>query len=577
MLLLKYAQQRFPREIRPPRLIWFGNDTIRMGSNMLPPSFQRWDSKQFSRLAITGLESFPTKLTKNNSIVVAMYPERMSGNLHRHLSSNIMGYSPMAPTGTGLSSANVKHIPTQEEVAMAGGVWAPTSAKRDKIAELRVGLLDGQESLDDAATMDQLLDLHLADGMKLIAKVTDAGLDVTTNQDGAVMEDDTPVIAEFLLWLNNQLDQSRRVGDSTERIDVNQTQLEASLQIVNAKLNNILEKLPPSTQSLNRIRDFLDPASVKEDELTAVIEKSSEIDVHGLDRDKAVFQEATIRYRLLLVKAAVDLVEKSWKMLTTVSDADIDRAAVNGLPMAPQVDTVCINDVYKFLESYAKGSCSERVTAAWKLLDRDGDGRLDENEMNNVAFLCLGAEQSALVALFQDALDAYPVRVPPIDDDVTVPSTNSDRVNNDVPAPKGWRQRRIETSTKKTLSRMFEKSCKNHFTDEVEINHRLRCIYAWADKAHQNNNLESIMVDADGWSGRKRFVELSPKISEAEFREVQKLHFTHLDRIGSEIVKSFREDLWVMQGKGRDRRVLVRDSLLFLTVVTLVDIAILAL
>ena len=80
-----------------------------------------------------------------------------------------------------------------------------------------------------------------------------------------------------------------------------------------------------------------------------------------------------------------------------------------------------------------------------------------------------------------------------------------------------------------------------------------------------------MLVDDHGWSGRKRYVELSPKISESEFREVQDIHFTHLNRIGSEILTSFREDLWVLQGKGRERKELVRNSILFLSVVSIVD------
>ena len=123
---------------------------------------------------------------------------------------------------------------------------------------------------------------------------------------------------------------------------------------------------------------------------------------------------------------------------------------------------------------------------------------------------------------------------------------------------------------------MLDKAILKHFDDEVETPHRLRCIYAWAEKAHQDNKLQSIMVDAEGWSDRKRYVELSPKISLAEFREVQQEHFTHLDRIGTEILKSYREDLWVLQGKGRERKELIRDSALFMTAVSVADYLILA-
>ena len=63
-----------------------------------------------------------------------------------------MGYSPMSP-GEVSSSSNVKRIPTQEEVSLSGGVWAPTSAKRDKLGELKTALEDKHESLDDVATV----------------------------------------------------------------------------------------------------------------------------------------------------------------------------------------------------------------------------------------------------------------------------------------------------------------------------------------------------------------------------------------------------------------------------------------
>ena len=219
------------------------------------------------------------------------------------------------------------------------------------------------------------------------------------------------------------------------------------------------------------------------------------------------------------------------------------------------------------MEASASGTCSDRVTAAWNLLDRDEDGLLDEKEMNEVAFLCLDVEKAALINLLTEALEAYPCRAP-------LPEIGNE---DQLPVPKGWRQRRKEKTTKKKLLKMFQLTCKNHFRDEVEVNHRLRCIYAWAEKADQDNKIESVLVDADGWSGRKRYVELSPKISEAEFREVQEIHLTHLDRIGSEILKSFREDLWVAQGKRRERKDLARDCFLFLSVVSAIDYVILLL
>jgi hypothetical protein len=108
------------------------------------------------------------------------------------------------------------------------------------------------------------------------------------------------------------------------------------------------------------------------------------------------------------------------------------------------------------------------------------------------------------------------------------------------------------------LTKTFKATLACHFCDQVETPHRLQCIYAWADKSHQSNKLESNIVhSSDDWGaassivGRKRYVELLPKISYTEFRNEQANHFPHLDKIGEEIVMSFKEDLWVMQGKRR--------------------------
>ena len=109
------------------------------------------------------------------------------------------------------------------------------------------------------------------------------------------------------------------------------------------------------------------------------------------------------------------------------------------------------------------------------------------------------------------------------------------------------------------------------FSDEIEMPHRLRCIYAWADKTHQGNNVESVLIEASGWSGRKRYVELPPKISLNEFREAQQIHLAHLDRVGWEVMKSFREDLWMEQGIGRQNAELKRECAIFLLVVSIID------
>jgi hypothetical protein len=318
-------------------------------------------------------------------------------------------------------------------------------------------------------------------------------------------------------------------------------------------LTRLMISLPADTL-LREVRDFYDPKGVPEEELPKI--KESELSLQD-----AVFDKAVIRFRLQLAQAAAEHLRVSWKTLTTLSDADVDRAATKGETIEREAKTLSLPKVHAVLMAHITGTCADRADVMWELLDRDADGLLDEHEMNQMAFLCLAPVQAALVDLFQDALDAYPVRAPLMES------------GSEVPVPKGRRQRRKEAKIKKQLLKLFQKTCKNHFDDEAEINHRLRCIYAWAEKAHQDNKLDSVLVDA-GWSGRQRYVELSPKISLPEFREVQQVHFTHFDRMGAEILSSFREDLWVWQGKGRQDQTLMRESLLFLGVVSAIDIMI---
>jgi hypothetical protein len=454
--------------------------------------------------------------------------------------------SPASSTPSSSSSATSR-IPTAQDVSTSGGVWAPTSAKRDKLVELKAALVEGQATLDDAATPEQLLDLYLADGIQLIAKTVDSKALATA-----------PQIVEFQSWLDEQRLQ-RPSGEL-----VGETELKAYLEQVERKITLLQSNLPPSL-CLREVRDFLDPEKAHEEELQKIKPRT-------LSHQDASFEDAVSRFRLQVAKAAAEHLKTSWKVLTTVSDADVDRAAVQGTEIQREATTVPLLQLNTVLRTFASGSCVDRVDAMWDLLDRDLDGLLDETEMNQVAFLSIAPVSTALLIFFQEALDAYPVRAP-------LPVEAEDGPGVVVPPPpqaRGWRQTRKQAKIAKNLSKDFRKTCKNHFDDEVEINHRLRCIYAWAEKAHQDNKIDSVTVDS-GWSGRKRYVELHPKIALPEFREVQQMHFTHLDRVGVEILKSFREDLWVTQGKGRQNRELMRDCALFLAVVSAVDYVILML
>lgn len=484
---------------------------------------------------------FPTMITLSD------LTENETSSSRRFFSDKLFGYSPMSPATPTPSTpltpdGQQPRIPTAKEVTTAGGVWAPTSAKRDKINELKIELEQHQESLDDAATTEQLQDLYLVDGIKLIVKTADS-----------VSDSDTREIQEFSEWL---VQQQQKMPEKVDK-----DKLEAHLAILSTKITKILDTIS-ATGCLQDVRDFLDPNSIEDEDEDRVIPSTATFG----QQDKA-FDKSVLLFRLQLTKGAIDHLISNWDDYTKVSDGDVDRAAVKGEVIEPQVKDISLAKIYAYLFAHMSGTCSERVDTCWQLLDHDEDGLLDEAEMNVVAQMCLAPVQAALQNIFQDALDASPLRGPPA-------TTNS---NGQVPAPTmSWRQRRQETKLKKTFNKLFQKACKNHFEDEVEINHRLRCIYAWAEKAHQDNKLDSVLVEDGGWSGKKRYVELSPKISLPEFREVQQEHFTHLDRIGAEIMKSYREDIWILQGKGRQNRELVRDSFLFLTIVSICDYLILA-
>jgi len=528
----------------------------------------------FSISSAKSLRCIPSLATQQASRHYNHYPHHSFSTTIDSSESTKVGTSQKdklpASATTGTIAAHKQPIPTERDIAMAGGVWAVTSAKRDKLGELKNALGEEHDTLDDMATDDELLDLHLADGLKLIAKVTDNGLDATSSStlqlEDTINHDTNKILNDFSTWLNDHK------SGSLQSNEIDETGLGIKLEVIMAKIDNLLEMVP-ADRCLRNIRDFLDPEDVSEDLKSYTGAKnpleSSNNNTDDLNMDTAQFMDSVTRYRLLLVKSAIDHVLKSWKIFTTVSDADIDRAAAEGIALQPELDTISLNKVVSFLQQAVSGSCSSRFSAAWDLMDRDQDGLLDEEEMHQVVHFCLNCETKALEVLFEEALDAFSVRAP------LSAIGNEEHLSA---APKGWRERRATKKVKKRLLKMFQKSCTKHFDVEVEINHRLRCIYAWANKADQDNQMKSILVDEQvGWSGRKRYVELSPKISEAEFREVQAIHFKHLDRLGVEIITSFREDLWVLQGKRRERKELVRNSFLFLAGVSAIDYVILML
>jgi hypothetical protein len=458
----------------------------------------------------------------------------------------------MAPPAAAPSSGNAG-IPSQQDVSTAGGVWAPTSAKRDKLAELKIELKGGLTSLDVAASEAEKLDLYLADGISSIVRTTDSvAVDVAAATTAGQLK-------EMDDWLTQQAGRS----DLPDELPL--VLWEEHLKNVALQVDRFLATLS-ADQCLKNVRDFYDASDNAKTMDSPPTDGVSSLQDPAVS---AIFDQSVTHFRLLLTKAAAEHMMNSWKTLTAVSDQDVDRAAVQRVTLEPNRSTLPLGQLHQILRAYMTGTCVDRVDAVWGMFDRDQDGLLDEPEMNIVCQTAIRPFQTALSTIMQEVLDTYPVRAPlaPLD------SPNAD----DVTRPNGWMQRRREAKQKKRLLQMFQKTLKRHFDDEVELAHRMRCIYAWSEKTHQDNKIDSITVEETGWNGRQRYVELHPKISLSEFREVQKVHFAHLDRVGAEYLKSFREDLWVAQGKGRQNRELMRDCAAFLAVVSILDYGIIGL
>jgi hypothetical protein len=384
------------------------------------------------------------------------------------------------------NTGSISDIPTAKDVTTSGGVWAPTSAKREKLKELQGELTADAKTLDDVATQEERLDLYLTDGLAAI--VSNVEQDAETSSD-----DGNKLVLGAVLQSIDEILSTKQQLTQTEW----ETALTSVARILESRLATI-----PSDRCLHDVRDFYVPPVADGELSTATAEHTVEHKSQPFQNTAnlpANAQEALLRFRLLLALAATEHLKKSWLALTTVSDQDIDRSAVTGTAVDKQAKTLDSKKLQQVLTAFIAKGGAARVEAMWNLMDRDGDGMLDESEMNQVCLLTVEPVRTALSRLFQEALDAYPVRAPYNEDMALVGA---------VPKPMGWRQRRREAKEKKRLIKKFNQTIQAHFVDEVEMPHRMRCIYAWANKKHQENKIDSFLVDDAGWSGRKRFVEL---------------------------------------------------------------------
>ena len=250
---------------------------------------------------------------------------------------------------TGVPSASSKgesRIPTQQDVSVAGGVWAPTSAKRDKLAELKVELKEHQDSLDDAATPEQRLDLYLADGVQWIVHTVDqtrlgkvvdtpsvAPRDTTssTKKDDAdtiVLELPPPLdpaqwgaedaLRDVETWLQQQ--QAAITTSTLPNGQLTQTQWETYLDEAIQKLDESLATLPPG-RYLRHVRDLYEVPPQEAHE--GLVKQHLQETILGSPEQQALTaagHKLLARYRLLLAKATCQQLKDSWETLTTLTD-----------------------------------------------------------------------------------------------------------------------------------------------------------------------------------------------------------------------------------------------------------------
>jgi len=186
------------------------------------------------------------------------------------------------------------------------------------------------------------------------------------------------------------------------------------------------------------------------------------------------FSDMCLLTRLSMAQHTLALLDDKFPALTTEADADVDRRALASLPMPTIALSRSALDLV--LVTTIAGSPQQRLQAWWALRDGDGDGLLEETEM-------------------ADVVNWY---AQPISD------TASSLLSLTIDSLEEDKKLKIGTKAhKKELNKLLKKTMKHHYEIETEAPHRIRCVYAWADKEHQDGELKAVHVSEDV-TGRKR-------------------------------------------------------------------------
>ena len=547
-----------------------------------------------------------------------------------------------------------------------GGVWAPTSAKRDKLAELTAELKwdKHQRSLNDVATLTEKMDLHLIEGLYVLFGNVDVGNN-TNNTQSTFITTVQEEVTQYLQQLERNLSSPYLTQD----------QYTVHLQQIHDFVAQLKRQHFPASSCLLYLRDFCiyntsnettTPSSSSSNTSLQVL-KTTELESLAQDIAHPLAQ-CQLYLQFTLLEACIKLfISSGWNEFMIPSDIEKDRyAAAQTMTPSPSIsqDTTTMNHMnVKKLHSallthfLQASSCSHRIQALWNLKDRNDDARIEKDDLESFITWSIRPIQDTFQTIVLESLDACPVRLLFPDDKVdvsypydlkqeqsyyehdlwyyvstgfsryltmqeeeeenkrnvsTAPTTTATSIPSSRPLSssssskglrfkyKHYRNRKEIQRVEKYIKKYLNKTIRYHFDREVELPHRLRCIYAWAEKEHQQGKIESVFIPSSSpmdWimmnsssslastlllqqqqggheQQRKRYVELEPQISFLEFQSMQKIHFPHLDRIGSELCTSLKEELWIHQGKRRQGVEFRREAMIFLSLVTVLDVII---
>lgn len=255
----------------------------------------------------------------------------------------------------------------------------------------------------------------------------------------------------------------------------------------------------------------------------------------------------------------------------------MDRVATHNKTLE-KPSFLCIHKLHNLLYCTICKSSSERLHAMWMLFDKDDDTLLDAEEMELVVRFSIDIVASTLREFVDEAINAGSIleTIKPIDN-------NRNLLLQKIQQYSNWKKIRNESRSLDMIRTKLGRTLRHHFEFEIELPHRLRCVYAWANKKHQDGKVQNVIIENTSdegdtslprelFTGKMKYVELDPKVSYQEFIESQRKYLPHLDQIGEEFCTSFKEDLWLKQGKERQNTKLRKDAVIFLIVIVFCDI-----